>query len=156
MRLSGNRIKSLWSYTVEELARCVGCHRNTVRQWIKLGLPTIDQRRPQIILGSDAKAFLNARRAARKQKCDSNEMFCLKCRRPAQPVPNSVRCTVASPGVGALAGVCTKCGGKMNRRVGRTSLDKLSGEMNAAFRRASMHLVDTESHRLNSGFEKAS
>ncbi len=39
------------SYTVEETATVCGVHRNTVRQWIKTGLPTLDARRPVLMQG---------------------------------------------------------------------------------------------------------
>ncbi len=29
------------SYTVEDAARCLAVHKNTVRRWIKAGLPTV-------------------------------------------------------------------------------------------------------------------
>ena len=33
------------NYKVEEIAKLFGNHRNTVREWVKGGLPTIDRRR---------------------------------------------------------------------------------------------------------------
>ena len=48
------------NYTVEEVARLFGVHRNTVREWIKRGLPTSDDKRPKLILGRDLIAFLQA------------------------------------------------------------------------------------------------
>jgi excisionase family DNA binding protein len=57
------RVKIHRSYAVEQAARRLGVHKNTVRAWIKVGLPTIDDRRPILILGSDLIAFLRARRA---------------------------------------------------------------------------------------------
>jgi hypothetical protein len=34
------------SYTVEESATLFGVHRNTVREWVRRGLPTSDRKRP--------------------------------------------------------------------------------------------------------------
>ena len=48
------------NYTVDEVANLFAVHRNTVRQWIKSGLPTTDSRRPLLILGRDLVAFLKA------------------------------------------------------------------------------------------------
>ena len=39
------------TYTVEDIAGLFGTHKNTVRQWIRAGLPTIDDGRPMLILG---------------------------------------------------------------------------------------------------------
>ena len=46
------------SYTVEEIAR-LNVHKNTIRGWIRGGLPTIDARRPTLITGSDLRRFLS-------------------------------------------------------------------------------------------------
>jgi hypothetical protein len=40
------RVKALRSYTIDEVARTLEVHRNTVRHWIKAGLPVIDDKRP--------------------------------------------------------------------------------------------------------------
>lgn len=50
------------SYTVEEVAKLYGVHKNTVRAWIKQGLPICDDRRPTIVLGREIAVFLQARR----------------------------------------------------------------------------------------------
>jgi hypothetical protein len=43
------RVKLLRSYTIDEVARTLEFHRNTVRHWIKAGLPVIDHKRPILI-----------------------------------------------------------------------------------------------------------
>ena len=44
------RVKLLRSYTIEEVARTLEVHRNTVRHWIKAGLRVIDDKRPILIV----------------------------------------------------------------------------------------------------------
>jgi len=41
------------NYSVEDIARLFGVHKNTVRDWLKLGLAAIDDRRPMLILGRE-------------------------------------------------------------------------------------------------------
>src|SRR6478735_5376453 len=45
-RANGRRVKIHLSYSIEEAARCVGVHKNTVRRWLSSGLSAIDARRP--------------------------------------------------------------------------------------------------------------
>jgi hypothetical protein len=73
-------IKCARSYTVQEISELFGTHKNTVRNWIKEGLPTIDGQKPFLVHGSDLIAFLNERQAKRKHKCKADEFFCFKCR----------------------------------------------------------------------------
>ena len=78
------RVKVLRSYTIDEVARTLEVHRNTVRHWIKAGLPIIDDKRPILMLGSDLADFLSRQRDARRQPCQAGQMFCLKCRKPQE------------------------------------------------------------------------
>jgi hypothetical protein len=57
------------NYSVEEVARLFGTHKNTVRAWVKAGLPTCDGKRPLLILGPDLAAYLKARRTKNKRPC---------------------------------------------------------------------------------------
>jgi excisionase family DNA binding protein len=78
-------LKTHRSYTVDELARLLATHKNTIRNWIKGGLPVIDDKRPALIRGSELIGFLKARRTSAKRPCGPGFLFCLKCRSPREP-----------------------------------------------------------------------
>jgi excisionase family DNA binding protein len=126
-RRDRRRIKILRSYTIEEVARLLGIHRNTVRHWIKGGLPVIDGKRPALILGSDLAEFLAARRAARRQTCHPGQMYCVKCREPREPAGRMADYVSSSPTAGALMGLCPICGTWINRRVSIARLPAVVG-----------------------------
>ena len=63
------------SYTVEEIARLLGCHKQSVRNWIKLGLVTLDDgKRPLLIQGAVARAYLEERKRNAKRRCQPDEL----------------------------------------------------------------------------------
>jgi hypothetical protein len=76
-------------YSVEEVARLFLLHKNTVRTWIKGGLETIDDQRPQLILGRHLSRF-------RRSDAAGGD-------RGAEPV-GSLRAMPRSPGAGWRAG----------------------------------------------------
>jgi len=80
-----NRAKINRNYTVEDVAVLYDVHKVTVREWIKHGLPTINDKRPMPILGSELAAFHQARRTKNKRKCKPGEIYCVKCRAPKMP-----------------------------------------------------------------------
>jgi hypothetical protein len=79
------RVKIHRNYTVDEAAKTLGVHKNTVRLWIKQGLPTVDERRPILLQGKAIRAFLDNRKAKRKCRLSAGEFYCLKCRSPKSP-----------------------------------------------------------------------
>jgi len=142
------------SYTVEEVAHLLGTHKNTVRTWVKVGLPTCDSRRPTLILGRYLAEFLQTRRRKNKRSCQADEMYCFRCRAPKRPAGSMADYQPTTVALGNLSGICPDCEGMMYRR---TSLGKLT----AIGERLSVHFVEVERQVnerdepiLNSDFEQ--
>tara|TARA_R110002094_G_scaffold15218_4_gene26471 strand:- start:115 stop:606 length:492 start_codon:yes stop_codon:yes gene_type:complete len=147
-RINTRRIKRDYSYLVQEFAECLGVHKNTVRNYIKDGLPVIDDQRPQRIHGSDGIDFLNEKQARRKCKCAANELYCFKCRCPRQPVPGTARLISVSKTRLNISGKCEECGTGMNKggsEVKRVEYIKTFG----IERQAGEHITETSSPSLN-------
>lgn len=117
------------NYTVEEVARLLDVHKNTVREWVKKGLPTIDDKRPMLILGRDLSAFLQARRTKNKRPCQPGEIYCVRCRAPKAPAGNMVEYEPVTEKLGNLFAICPDCDSGINRRVSLVKLEQIRGQM---------------------------
>lgn len=112
-RLNPKLAKLHRSYTTEEIASLFGVHKNTVLNWVKSGLPKIDNRRPVLVLGSELQSFLKGRRTNAKRPCSAGELFCLRCRAPRMPIGRRVLYSPQTPLLGSLTGTCAACGARM-------------------------------------------
>lgn len=121
-RPSPQRVKIHFNYTVEDVATMFGIHKNTVREWIRKGLPLCDARRPALILGADLRKFLQTKQTERKRRCLPGEMYCLRCRQPRRPALDLVEFKPVTACLGNLVAICPACDAVMNQR---TSLKKL-------------------------------
>jgi hypothetical protein len=140
------------SYTVEEIAKLYGVHRNTVRAWIGRGLPTIDQRRPVLVLGSHLADYLRERRTANKRPCGPGEIYCLRCREPRAPAGGVVRYHPLTPTQGNLLGVCGCCGAGLNRRVSVAKLPLVQAVLSVTPPQARERIDESPLPSLNSDF----
>ena len=117
------------NYTVEETADLFDVYKGTVRNWIKRGLPTSDDKRPMLILGCDLRVFLQVRRVKNKCQCQPGEMYCFKCRAPKAPAIGMVDYEPKTATMGNLVGMCPDCGTIMNRRTSLAKLAQFRGHM---------------------------
>lgn len=116
-RINPRLAKMHRSFSVFELADLLKVHRNTVRQWIKDGLPVLDGARPILILGSEFQDWWGNRVKARKRPCQPGEMFCFKCREPKAPALGMVEFAATNAATGNLKALCETCGTLMHRRT---------------------------------------
>jgi len=121
------------NYLVEEIARLFRVHKNTVRHWVKQGLPAIDDRRPILILGSELSRFLRERRQKTKQTCGPGRIYCIACRAPKVPAGKMAQCTATGPLAGNLCGICPDCDRLVYRRVNLAKIDQIRGELEITF-----------------------
>jgi excisionase family DNA binding protein len=119
------------NYSVDEAARVLGTHKNTIRTWLKQGLPTIDQRRPTLIHGVDLSAFVKNRRN--------------RAKRPCPPI------TATS---GNLRALCPDCGTFMHRRAAFAKLNMVGANLDIAFPQAVSRIGGTPYPSLNDDLSK--
>lgn len=121
-RINPRRAKLHRSYDVGELAVLLDVHKNTVRQWIKNGLPVVDRTRPVLILGSEFQTWWGKQRKAAKRPCQPGQMYCFKCREPKAPALGMVEYTPSNAVTGNLKALCETCGTLMHRNTRRADI----------------------------------
>lgn len=141
------------SYTVEEVAELRGVHKNTVRNWLRQGLPSLKERRPQLILGRDLVEFEARRQKTRKRPCEPGQIYCVRCRQPQHPAPGSARFVPATTGAGCLTGICSRCQTAMYRRISAQKLERDLAAMNITISGAQDHIVESDSPPVDCALE---
>lgn len=140
------------NYTVEEVASLYGVHRNTVRAWVKRGLPTNDELRPMLILGRDLVAFLQAQRTKNKRTCQPGEIYCVRCRAPKEPAGDMADYEPLTATLGNLIAICSDCETLMYRRVSLSKMDQIRGNLDITFPKALPHINESAQPSVNSDF----
>lgn len=149
-----NLVKIHRNYTYEELAEVFGIHKNTVAEWVKNGLPCLKEQRPFLVLGVEAKVFLQHRRTSKKQKCKQNEFYCLCCKAPAKPYDDFVEYVPITSTKGRLTGFCDCCESIINKFVSYASVEGYSSFFKIEKSKGLEHIKDTDNPLLNSDFTR--
>ena len=124
------------NYTVEDIANLLGKHKNTVRNWVKEGLPTIDDKqRPMLILGHVLRAFLKARQEKNKRPCKPGQLYCVRCRVPKFPAGGMADCKPITATIGNLEAICPDCDSIMNQRVSLARIEEFEKIWTSHFRK---------------------
>lgn len=142
------------SYTVEEAASLFSVHRNTVRHWIKQGLPAIDDKRPMLILGRNLTTFLQERRVRNKRPCQPGEIYCVRCRAPKKPAGGMADYQPLTTDLGNLVGICPDCESLLYRRVNPAKLEQVRGQLDVMIPVARLRIDGSSEPSVNSDFEQ--
>ena len=124
-RVNPNLVKLHRSYSVDELARCLDVHKNTVRHWQAKGLEPIDKGRPLLFQGATVRDFLTKRNSSRKKPCPPGTLYCFRCRAPRTPALGMVDFVAMRPSSGNLRALCEHCETIMHRRVRDAEIAKV-------------------------------
>ncbi len=129
-------VKTHRNYTVEDISHLFGVHRGTVRNWIKKGLPIIDNKRPLLILGRDLSDFIKSKQKKNKRLCKPGEIYCVRCREPRSPAEGMADYESLTKSLGNIIGLCPDCGTLMYRRVNLEKLDQVRGQLDITMPKA--------------------
>lgn len=151
--LNHRLVKIHRSYTVEEIARLFGTHKNTVRNWLRKGLRTVDERRPLIILGPVLIDYLKVRRAKNKRKCRPGEIYCVRCHEPRRPKDQLAAYRPLTPTSGNLVGRCPRCNIPIFRRVSLAKLSQVSADLQVSIPEAQQHIDESLKPSVNCDFK---
>ena len=137
------------SYSVEDVSRLFGIHKNTVRNWLRQGLKPIDDQRPTVIRGLELRRFLTDRRIRAKQVCGPGRIYCLPCRAPMVPAGNMAECVASGDTNGVLRGICPDCDRMIYRRVNPQNLNAVVGELEVTVTQAQTRLEEIAEPNVN-------
>ena len=137
------------TYTVDEAARLLGTHKNTVRNWFKHGLPTIDRLRPTLIHGLVLRSFLEERRRKAKRPCPPGHIYCVRCHAPKKPAGDMADYVPFTETLGNLRGICPDCETLINRRVSLKRIDTVRADLDIIFPVAAARIAERNCPTVN-------
>lgn len=143
------RVKTHRSYTVEEVASLLLTHKNTVRRWLKAGLPACDDKRPVLILGHELIAFLRANWTKNRKVCGPGKVYCVRCRQPKYPAGRMADFVEITDKIGNLIAICPDCNSIINQWVSTSKLHQIRAILEIKFSPPLGRLSNTSQRAVN-------
>ena len=111
------KIRPSHTYNREEIEKSQNRTKETVRRWIREGLPPIPGTNKQRFDGAEFKAWAIAREAERKRPCKPDQFFCMNgnCRTQRLPAVGSVFIRKTNTNLGSIEANCVSCGGAVKK-----------------------------------------
>lgn len=123
MKYNLSKIRAKMAYNLKEVCNLLGVNRKTVLRWLKEGLVLLDDvQKPKLIMGSDLKAFIRAKRKAKQVKLQLDEFYCLTCRKAVKAKRGTQKTEKTGKKIGKIerdqemiCGKCKECNGNIAR-----------------------------------------
>jgi Helix-turn-helix domain len=147
-------VKVHCSYLIEEAADVLHVHKNTVRAWIRTGLPLVDRKRPYLIRGEDLIAYLKRRHAQNKRPCGPGQIYCLRCRTPQTPGGDMADYVARTDRTGDLIGICPRCEMMIYRRISWAHFAEVCGTLEVRITQPHLRLSEGTCLSVSSDFDK--
>lgn len=141
IRANPNAVKVHRSYSVGELAKRLGVHKNTIRHWQRDGMASIDGSRPSLFHGGAVRNFLIKRNASRKRPCPPGTLYCFRCRTPRPPALGMIEYVPLRPASGNLRAICETCEAIMHRSTRKADLAAIMPGLDVQVREAVQRLA---------------
>lgn len=154
IRANPNAVKIHRSYSVDELAKRLGIHKNTVRNWQGKGLAAIDGSRPVLFHGGAVRTFLTKQNASRKRPCPPGTLYCFRCRAPRPPALGMIEFVPLRPLSGNLRAMCGTCEAMMHRSARKAELAAIMPNLAVQIVEAEQRLIGSPSPSLNCDKER--
>lgn len=115
-------IKSNKTYTEKELSETIGATTRCIQNWLKEGMPKIENSNPVLFMGKDIKEYLKAKLNKKKanKEVTQGKFSCFRCRKKVDAEENSISIVETGRMIGrykqyVIKGKCKECGGKVCR-----------------------------------------
>ena len=118
------RAKSHRVYNVEEVQKLYTVCRNTVSNWVGVGLNPSPSRGPQVFRGSELNRFHKDRREQGRKNVRLGQFFCLRCKVAVAPIQSSVGLHRKGKKCWA-SGICSECNSNIVKILDATGYDRL-------------------------------
>ena len=121
------QISNLLCYSIEDICNLYvnrKLHPQTVRKWIKNGLPVIDNHKPVLVHGSDLKYFLGKINDKHHFELNFDKFYCFSCKEPHVPYNRTIYIEHKQKCILAKA-ICSKNKKVMNKSFKLSDLSAL-------------------------------
>ncbi len=119
------RIRTSKTYILPEIAKTLDRDIATIRSWVRNGLPLLSDQTPVLVAGYDLKDWLQQTWSLKKRKCQPDELFCFKCRKPSKVKNCTVRFVQRNNKTVSVKGQCAVCNTRMNQTRSLAKLAEL-------------------------------
>jgi len=146
------RIKATWPYTVQEIARLFGLHKNAVLRWLNEGLQADRDGRPFLIRGDELIRFLSERQKSRKRKCGPTEFYCFKCRAPREAFLGIADVSIENASRLRLKSICATCSTPVSKVQSTKNFERIEKSFHIQ-KLEGPHLIERNEASVNSDLE---